>query len=86
MLKIRLYLMALVGVCFAACTQRQPIYSKPTVNNRDYRVEYLFEHDGCKVYRFQDMGHWIYFTNCQGEAIMQTDSSSVIRNTTHRKQ
>jgi len=87
MLKIRFFLSVSV-VLFAACNiyQRPPIYSQPPANNKAYQVEYLFEHDGCKVYRFEDKGNWVYFTNCQGEAIMQPDSSAAIRNTTNRKQ
>lgn len=30
----------------------------------DYSVAKLFEHDGCKVYRFYDEGRERYFTNC----------------------
>jgi hypothetical protein len=43
-----------------------PIYSKPAENNQGYTVDYLFEHDGCKVYRFRDNGSYVYFTNCTG--------------------
>lgn len=44
-----------------------------------YTVEYLFEHEDCKVYRFYDRGYYVYFTNCNGEAIGRTDST-VVRN------
>ena len=40
------------------------------------QVEYLFEHEGCKVYRFMDMGHYIYFTNCEGD-VTSIESDSV---------
>ena len=30
--------------------------------NRDFQVEYLFEKDGIKMYRFFDGGHFHYFT------------------------
>jgi len=40
-------------------------------------VDYLFEHDGCKVYRFYDRGNYVYFTNCRGEAIVKTDSTEI---------
>ncbi len=33
----------------------------------DFEVEFLFEHDGCKVYRFQDNGRYIYWSNCSGK-------------------
>jgi hypothetical protein len=66
----------------AGCTIQHPITRQPAVNNHDYKVEYLFEHEGCKVYRFLDNDNYIYFTNCNGEAIARTDSTA-IRNTTH---
>jgi hypothetical protein len=33
-------------------------------NNHDIHVTFLFEHDGCKVYRFMDAGNYIYYANC----------------------
>lgn len=71
----------LVMVGFASCRVQQPLYSKPSENNGTYRVQYLFEHEGCKVYRFFDMGNYVYFTNCQGETVAKNDSSSVINRT-----
>lgn len=53
---------------FSACALGgMPIAKSAPDNNPSYKVEYLFEHDGCKVYRFMDMGNYIYFTNCQGD-------------------
>ena len=52
---------------FYSCTIQRPITEAPPANNKTYEVSYLFEHDGCKVYRFYDQGHWVYFTNCKGE-------------------
>jgi hypothetical protein len=51
-------------VCLSSCAG--PIYSKPAENNIGYTVDYLFEHDGCKVYCFRDNGNYVYFTNCAG--------------------
>lgn len=44
----------------------KPLSKAPSDNNKSYEVSYLFEHEGCKVYRFQDMGNYVYFTNCKG--------------------
>ena len=63
------------------CTVQQPISQAPALNNHAYNVEYLFEHEGCKVYRFRDGGYYVYFTNCNGEATARTDSTA-IKNTT----
>jgi len=35
-------------------------------NNSEYKIELLFEHDGCKVYRFYD-GRYVYWTDCKGK-------------------
>jgi Domain of unknown function (DUF4884) len=59
------------------CATGIPLQTKESENNKTYDVDYLFEHDGCKVYRFNDRGHYVYFTNCNGEAITKTDSTEV---------
>jgi hypothetical protein len=62
---------------FSACAVGVPIQTREPDNNKTYEVDYLFEHNGCKVYRFYDRGNYVYFTNCNGEAIMKTDSAEV---------
>jgi hypothetical protein len=79
------FLMLAALLFLAGCTIQQPISSVTPKNNRSYEVEYLFEHDGCRVYRFQDGTTWVYFTNCRGEAISYPDSTTVIRNSTNLK-
>lgn len=37
-------------------------------NNPDMHVTLLFEHDGCKIYRFTDAGEYIYYADCRGSA------------------
>lgn len=59
------------------CAVGIPLQKKEPANNNSYEVDYLFEHDGCKVYRFYDKGHFVYFTNCNGETISTTDSTQV---------
>jgi len=78
-----LLLPLVLGVLVVSCTVPKPISREPAHNNSYYKVEYLFEHEGCKVYRFRDDGYYVYFTNCSGEAIARTDST-VIRNATRR--
>ena len=51
----------------AAMNPRVPITTTTPGNNKTYEVEYLFEHVGCKVYRFMDYGNYVYFTNCNGD-------------------
>lgn len=63
---------------FYSCGIYQPISSNAPKNNGTYQIDYLFEHDGCKVYRFQDYGRWVYFTNCSGNVTaFQNDSTRI---------
>lgn len=63
---------------FSSCAIQRPLKQEAPANNATYKVEYLFEHDGCKVYRFHDMGHYVYFTNCQGDVTnIESDSTRV---------
>ena len=72
-------------IVFNACGTQLPLTKAPPKNNKTYEVEYLFEHEGCKVYRFRDNFQYVYFTNCKGEAIVPQDSLPAIRNSTNIK-
>ena len=79
------YLPLLFCVTAGSCTVKyaqKPLTQGPPENNKTYNVEYLFEHDGCKVYRFNDNGNYVYFTNCNGQSMVRTDSTIVSQNTT----
>ncbi len=81
---ITLVLIFLAG--FISCTiPRKPLYTEATKNNKDYMISYHFEHDGCKVYRFFDLGNAVYFTSCNGETNYMADSITTIKNTTRLK-
>ena len=56
-----------IAVSFYGCKGA----SKETFQNGDFKIELLFEKDGCRVYRFKDRGRYIYWANCQGR--MQSD-------------
>ena len=34
-----------------------------------YSVQFLFEHQGCRVYKFADLTLWHYYTDCRGGMI-----------------
>lgn len=60
------------------CHIEKPLTKQQAKNNTTYTVEYLFEHDGCKVYRFKDDGHYVYFTSCKGETTsIKSDSTGI---------
>lgn len=58
---MRLFILLLLVSC-----AKDPV-SKSTTNNSEFEVANLFEHEGCKVYRFSDNGDYHYFTNCPGQ-------------------
>lgn len=50
----------------------------------NYKVELLFENDGCKVYRFYD-GRYVYYTDCSGKISYEQRSknrTTIIENNT----
>ena len=49
---------------FSAGCSKTPMSTTAT-KNPNFQVELLFEHEGCKVYRFEDY-RTRYFTNCKG--------------------
>jgi hypothetical protein len=71
------YLYCALCVFACSCYPQHPLVKEAAANNTTYKVEYLFEHEGCKVYRFLDRGNYIYYTNCNGEAITRTDSTAI---------
>ncbi len=75
-------LTSFLGVILSSCAIQQPIEKTKPENNRSYDVEYLFEHDGCKVYRFMDNGRYVYFTNCNGNVTSIENDSTATRTTT----
>jgi len=80
-----LFSTVLVMTILSSCVIRKPIVVEQSKNNKDYDIAYLFEHDGCKVYRFQDMGHYVYFTNCHNEVNYNSDSTNIIKTIDKRR-
>jgi hypothetical protein len=44
----------------------------------DFELEFLFEKDGCKMYRFYTGSRYVYWANCEGKVNFdyQTTSSN----------
>ncbi len=63
-------------VCFLVLTailtgcDKHPLSTSQT-GNSEIQVDKLFEHDGCSVYRFEDAGHNVYYTDCTSTAWSQ---------------
>lgn len=75
-MKPLLSLTAIVMLSISSCKTNKPLISTQAQNNTTYEVSYLFEHDGCKVYRFQDDGRYVYFTNCTGDVTSVENDST----------
>ncbi|MGM0464669.1 MAG: DUF4884 domain-containing protein [Bacteroidota bacterium] len=83
---IRITALIIIAVSFYSCFSQRPLSRERPDNNRTYRVEYLFEHDGCRVYRFRDQGHYVYFTNCGGDVTSMVNDSTRVRVSTIGRQ
>lgn len=55
----------ILGILFIALSCQND--SKETVTDGDFKIEFLFEKDGCKMYRFKDGMRYIYWSNCEGK-------------------
>ena len=52
------------------------------LNNSEIKLELLFEHDGCKIYRFID-GNAVYWTDCSGQVKSEYRTRSGKNTTIH---
>lgn len=64
-----------VITAFTSCASI-PLQTRESENNSTYTVSYLFEHDGCKVYRFFDRGNYVYFTTRGDVTSIKADSTA----------
>lgn len=69
MKKLLLVFLALICVSCA----KEGTYVPSQNAKDDFKIEYLFEQDGVKIYRFRDNGRTIYFATGNGR---MTDSTS----------
>jgi hypothetical protein len=51
----------IVMLCLLSCKKQETDSS--VVDKEDYKVKFLFEKDGLKVYRFMDRHNYYYFTS-----------------------
>lgn len=74
-----LSLICMLLLSLSSCFTERPVAKQVPQNNDTYNVDYLFEHDGCKVYRFYDRGNYVYFTNCTGDVVAISNDSTATR-------
>ncbi|PXV64084.1 uncharacterized protein DUF4884 [Dysgonomonas alginatilytica] len=76
---MKTFIILLIGISllsFSSCGSNEPLVRTKAQNNATYEVDYLFEHDGCKVYRFLDNHKYVYFTNCTGDVTVSNNDST----------
>lgn len=66
---------AFVTAALAVACATDPV-SVSTTSNGAMNVELLFEHDGCKVYRFTDGGRYRYYAHCAKGTATTTSAST----------
>ena len=71
-------ILASVFILQSCSTINTAVSSHIPENNQNYVVDFLFEHDGCRVYRFYDRGNNVYFTNCFGNVNSVVNDSTTI--------
>lgn len=72
---VQLTMLSLLMTGLTACFTSVPLKVSKSENNTTYKISYLFEHDGCKVYRFYDMGNYVYFTTRGDVTAIKSDST-----------
>ena len=75
-------LIVLSLMLLTSCNSYMPISKARPQNNSTYTIDYLFEHEGIKVYRFKDEDRYVYFTNCAGEITSIKNDSTRTRTQT----
>lgn len=98
----KLILLSVVAFVFTSCgyeIRKKPEPPKPKLTKeqirkqeyeqrlKDYDVQFLFECNGVKVYRFDDLGYVVYFTDANGMTRYQyTTRTGKFGHQTHRVQ
>ncbi len=60
---LKTFALILIGLVLAAC-EKSPVSTSKS-SNPEVTVALLFEHDGCRIYRFTDVGKKLYYAQCQ---------------------
>lgn len=73
-------ILLLAAVFFTGCVED----AKESIQNGNFTVEFLFEQNGCKMYRFKDGDRYVYWSDCQGKAQYDYSTQSGKTRVTHR--
>jgi hypothetical protein len=61
MKKILLIFIIISSAIISGCKEE----AQSSEKNGNFTVEFLFEQNGCKMYRFRDGGRYVYWSDCQ---------------------
>jgi hypothetical protein len=73
---------ALIALILTGCVND----AKQSVQNGNFIVEFLFEQNGCKMYRFKDGGRYVYWSDCQGKVQSDYSTQSGKTRVTHNEE
>lgn len=81
-MKKKYLLFAIILMLSCGCVEN----AKQSVQKENFTIDFLFEINGCKMYRFKDGGDFIYWSDCEGrvEYDYRTQSGKTI--ITHKVQ
>lgn len=69
-----IFLLVLVSSLMLMACEKTGTPAQTDGAKQDFDVQFLFEVEGVKVYRFFDAGYYIYFTNASGTTSYTTGS------------
>lgn len=72
---VKVFALFVTFIGITSCYTTIPLENRPSENNDTYTISYLFEHEGCKVYRFYDQGNYVYFTTRGEVTAIKNDST-----------
>lgn len=81
----KLFVLLFIIAGLSSCYTSIPLKQGKSENNETYKVSYLFEHDGVRVYRFMDMGNYVYFTTKGDVTSIKSDSTAKRTVTIHKE-
>lgn len=83
-MKSLLYFVCIVGLCCITCIPHRGTDVETIGNVGNFKVKFLFEVDGVRIYRFYDSGNIYYFSSTKGllsgqENVINNSESSTKR-------
>ncbi len=76
-------ILIIITVTLYSCDGKKA--AQETYQHGEFKLELLFEKDGCKMYRFFD-GRTVYWANCEGRIQADYESSNGKSRTTHKEE